>query len=189
MEPLRDALNSKHTSPAVRGSLRVMAEGAWPFQATLHEGGLSDSPLCCACQESRGTFYHRVRECPAQHWCRKGQVASAAGVVGGSPSPEEEEADPLLRRGLAYRPPQARVPAMRYESVVGPAGRCDADLGFKFTGAAGSDGSMPVGKPTGARRAGWSAVSVSEDGTLAYAIFGSCPDRCPTAHRAELWAS
>jgi len=42
-------------------------------------------------------------------------------------------------------------------------------------------------KPVMARRAGWSAVSVTECGSLRFAYYGTCPDRCPTAHRAELW--
>ena len=30
-------------------------------------------------------------------------------------------------------------------------------------------------------------MSVSGDGNLEFAIFGTCDDRCPTAHRAEVW--
>jgi len=56
-----------------------------------------------------------------------------------------------------------------------------------FTGEVGTDGSMIDLRPIAARRAGWSAVSTDSEGNLAFAIFGTCPDRCPTANRAELW--
>jgi len=42
--------------------------------------------------------------------------------------------------------------------------------------------------PTRARRAGWSGVCTTEQGELRFAFFGTCSDRCPTAHRAEIKA-
>jgi len=57
-----------------------------------------------------------------------------------------------------------------------------------FTGLAAADGSMKYMRPVRARRAGWGNVAVKENGELRFAFFGVCPDRCPTAHRAEIWA-
>ena len=38
------------------------------------------------------------------------------------------------------------------------------------------------------RRAGWSGVSLSSYGPLNFSWYGTCSDRCPSAHRAELRA-
>jgi len=110
LEPLSAFLASKKPSAAVKGSLRAMAEGGWPTQASLHQDGLADSPLCRACGLHNGTLYHRVRVCQHQAWMRKGKQAARAGLIGGSPGDLEEEASPLLRRGIPIAPERLPPP-------------------------------------------------------------------------------
>jgi len=184
LEPLRGICSSKKTSPAASGSLRAMAEGAWPTQASLYEAGLSDSPICQACEQDKGTFYHRVRMCRCTRDLRQGQLGSAMGMIGEG-SPEEEASNPLFRRGLPIAPERKPPPTFYEEWVEGDAFSEQDD--YAFTGTAGSDGSLIDLRPIQARRAGWSAVSTSHSGELRFACYGTCPDRCPTAHRAELW--
>jgi len=83
------------------------------------------------------------------------------------------------------RPKDSRPPQFWEELVVGPAGLDDED--HLFGGMVGADGSMRNTRPVRARRAGWSNVCTTEYGELRFAYYGVCPDRCPTAHRAELW--
>ena len=46
---------------------------------------------------------------------------------------------------------------------------------------------MRGGPPTEARRAGWAAILVDEEGSIRHGLYGSCPDAFPTSLRAELW--
>jgi len=107
LEPLRAYCDRKSTSAAVKGSLRSMAEGGWPTQASLYAAGLSDSPLCQLCQSSPGTFYHRVRACRGTQHLRKGAWATRAGLCSAGVGTAEETATPLFRRGVAVAPPRA----------------------------------------------------------------------------------
>ena len=181
LEPLLAYSNAKHTSAAVRGSLRAMAEGAWPTQKTLFEGGLADDPLCTACAAAPGTFYHRVRMCPSTAWLRQGGLPKAGMIGPGSSA--EEASNSLFRRGIPVAPTRVAPPKHDTVRENGSAQMNDNT----FTGQASSDGSMIDPRPVRARRAGWSAVSTDEQGELLFALYGPCPDRCPTSHRAELW--
>ena len=58
---------------------------------------------------------------------------------------------------------------------------------FKFTGVGFTDGAVRGGPPASARRAGWSAILVNENGAIQHGLYGSCPDAFPTSLRAELW--
>lgn len=57
-----------------------------------------------------------------------------------------------------------------------------------LVGLVGTEGSMVNPRFVCARRSGWSTVKCGPEGKLLYALYGACPDRCPTARRAELWA-
>jgi len=120
-------------------------------------------------------------------WCteqsRSGKDGELAGLCGEC-SAEEEARNPLLRRGIPYAPPRLLpVPAWE-ETAFGPTILDDEEI--FFTGRAGSDGSLPDPRPVRARRGGWSAVSVDDFGELRFVIYGTCPDRCPSSHRAEI---
>ena len=67
-------------------------------------------------------------------------------------------------------------------------GSLPADAPAVFSGKAYTDGSLRNNRPIRARRAGWSAVQTGAGGELVFATFGPSPDRCPTAHRAEILA-
>jgi len=102
----------------------------------------------------------------------------------GPGNPLEEAGNPLFRRGIPYAPMRS-PPVPAFEEVsFGPDIIDDEDL--VFTGFAGSDGSLPVAMPVRARRGGWAAVSVDDGGELRFAIYGTCQDRCPSSHRAEI---
>ena len=162
-----------------------MAEGGWPTQASLFKGGLADSPLCTACSVAEGTLYHRVRMCSCTSWLRQAKDSEAAGIIGPARA-GEEDSNSLLRRGIPVRPDRTPPPPCQVCTEVGAIAAADED-DFVFTGDVGSDGSMKVVRPVMARRAGWGAVAAGPAGELLLADYGSCPDRCPTAHRAELW--
>ena len=82
--------------------------------------------------------------------------------------------------GVTPGAPDAPCPDARFP-------QSDVSSDFVFTGTVGSDGSMPVVRPIRARRTGWAAVATDEDGEFLFACYGPCGDRCPTAHRAEIW--
>ena len=63
-----------------------------------------------------------------------------------------------------------------------------ADDGFTFTGIGFTDGALRGRAPRNARRAGWAAVLVDENGAVLHGIYGPCPDTFPDSARAELWA-
>ena len=58
---------------------------------------------------------------------------------------------------------------------------------FTFTGNGFSDGSVLHPQIIAARRAGWAAVLVDDEGHLIAGLYGTCPDRYPTSLRAELY--
>jgi len=104
LEPLLEVSNRKATGPAAKASLRVMAEGGWPTQASLHAAGLADSPLCRFCKRGPGTFYHRVRQCRGTQWMRTGPLGELAFPDGGPGSAWEEATNPLWRVGGTFAP-------------------------------------------------------------------------------------
>jgi len=107
LDPLKDFCDRKGTPAATKGSLRSMAEGGWPSQASLFAAGLSDSPLCQLCHREPGTFYHKVRTCLGTQHFRTGAWARRAGLCSSGQGTAEETATPLLRRGIAVAPPRA----------------------------------------------------------------------------------
>ena len=115
---------------------------------------------------------------------RAGNDAKDAGIIG-KPGAGEESTDTLSRYGVdvqvAPSPPVTEVVYREYGEHFQPEDRT-------FMGLVGTDGSMINPRPACARRAGWSAVKCDREGNVLYAAYGACPDRCPTAHRAELWA-
>jgi len=186
LEPLKDFCDRKGTPAATKGSLRSMAEGGWPSQASLFAAGLSDSPLCQLCHREPGTFYHKVRTCLGTQHFRTGAWARRAGLCSSGQGTAEETATPLLRRGIAVAPPRAPPPEALEDFKKGDP---EVEKGEAvFTGRAATDGSMIDVKPARARRAGWSGVCTTEEGELRFAFYGTCADRCPTAHRAEIHA-
>jgi len=184
LEPLKQVMTARRTDSGVRASLRVMAEGGWPSQASLFKAGLADDPNCLLCKKEAGTLYHRLRKCQGTADIRQCKLASQAGMTGMG-SAAEEEANPLFRRGIAVAPHRSPPPRWWEDFVLGP-GEPEPEE-FVFTGVAGSDGSLIDTRPVRARRAGWSAVATNEEGELRFALFGVCPDRCPSAHRADIW--
>ena len=191
LEPAIAFCNSKHTSPQVAGSIRSLLEGGWPSQASLHEAGLADSPDCLFCPGQRGTLFHRLRECQNTAWLRQLRLSEQAGLAG-PVGVREEASEPLLRRGVPYAPPRLSPVPSGEHSVMeehGPAAGCLPEgEAAVFRGKAYTDGSLRNNRPIRARRAGWSAVQASPQGELVFALYGPCPDRCPTAHRAEVMA-
>lgn len=98
----------------------------------------------------------------------------------------EAEWDPLLCRGVPFaqetRLPPAKEVAYDFGSLPPT-----ADDNVVIRGTVGTDGSLMHPTPAKARRSGWSVVSVDASGALKVAIYGTCPDRVPSSHRAELW--
>ena len=185
LEPLRDVIRKKATPPAAKASLKVMAEGGWPTQASLYAAGMAEDPLCRACGEEPGTLYHRVRSCCATSWMRQGPLGEESGLSSGQADPWEETSTPLWSRGIG-RAPQLTPPPPFHETLVLGKEELGEDE-MVYQGVAAADGSMIDVRPTSARRAGWGAVSADLKGELRFLWYGTCPDRCPTAHRAELW--
>ena len=115
---------------------------------------------------------------------RVGKDAKAAGIDG-RPGAGEERTDTLSRYGVdVHVPPAPPVTEVVYHEY----GEHFQPEDQTLEGLVGTDGSMIHPRPVCARRAGWSAVRCDREGSLLYAVYGACPDRCPTAHRAELWA-
>ena len=101
---------------------------------------MSDPPICQACGQDKGTFYHRVRMCRCTRDLRQGQHGTAMGMIGEG-SPEEEEAsNPLFRRGLPLAPERNPPPVFFEELVLGDDSPEQGDC--VFSGTAGSDGSL-----------------------------------------------
>ena len=92
----------------------------------------------------------------------------------------------MLRRGVTFAPPRVPPPEFWEDHAFGMDTLEDGEM--VFTGVAAADGNLRDGRPIRARRAGWSAMSANVAGELRFAFFGVYPDRCPTAHRAEVWA-
>ena len=59
---------------------------------------------------------------------------------------------------------------------------------FCFQGDVFTDGAMRGPAVPHLRRAGWSAVSVDNNGLITFGLYGACPDEFPSAFRAELLA-
>ena len=148
----------------------------------MYEQGLADSPTCPACNKGVGSIFHRLRECPNTSGMRQGKLAEAAGIAG-RPRAGEDRTDTLSIHGVDVRvppsPPVLEWSCHEYGEDYQPEDQV-------LIGLVGTDGSMINPRPTSARRSGWSVVKCKDDGTLLYAAYGTCPDRCPTAHRAEL---
>ena len=102
----------------------------------------------------------------------------------GAGNEQEEMTSPLFSKGVTFAP-MLTPPPFREVLEVGEAALEESEL--IYSGVASSDGSMIDVRPVGARRAGWSAVAGNDAGELRFVFYGTCPDRCPTAHRAELW--
>ena len=93
--------------------------------------------------------------------------------------------DTLLDYGVPERL-HARLPPPAVVRAVDADGNDVPLKAVRFAGEAFSDGSLLSPQPRGARRGGWAAIGVSADGKVQHRIFGTCPDRFPSAYRAEL---
>jgi ribonuclease HI len=92
--------------------------------------------------------------------------------------------DPLYQQGVPLLPPRPAVP----EPEIHWCGGRKPSSDFTFTGHGFTDGAMTGGSPKVARRAGWAAVLVTDDGAVIAGLYGPWPDPFPTAFRAELRA-
>ena len=183
LEALSNFHKSSRWSPAVRGSLRALAEGGWWSRERLFEAGLVDSAACTACGEPISNLRHWSCYCPRS--LALAETASDDVQAAVATAAAHRESDPLLDHGIPARVPLALPPPAEVRALD-PDGKEIPLESVRFAGEAFSDGSLISPLPHGARRAGWAAIGLSSDGVVRHRIFGTCPDRFPSAYRAEL---
>lgn len=115
------------------------------------------------------------------------EVAEIAGVAGvsGKLHAGEERTGTLSRYGADVQVPLSPSSTEWIFQTM------DDDLqseGWVIVGLVGTDGSKIKPRPLSGRRAGLTAVKCDGAGRAVYAVYDTCLDRSPTAHRAELWA-
>ena len=96
-------------------------------------------------------------------------------ILGGSP---------LFQHGLP--PSLDRVQAPQFMQRT-----CNDNVSsevFSFQGDVFTDGAMRGPAAPHLKRAGWSVVSVDNNGLITFGLYGTCPDDFPSAFRAELLA-
>ena len=159
-------------------------------QSQLHDEGLVDSQLCQLCLKARGTFLHRsMCEMMAPTRAKaKGEEKEALEKASRVDSAEQ----PLYEHGIPLKPPcklkcTGGKRLDKLERWRLPPGAPVNGKPF-FTGLAATDGSMLNPAPIAARRAGWSAVAVDEQGCVKHALYGVLQVLRPTAYKAELFA-
>ena len=103
LEALSTVVRSKRTPPAIAASLRALAEGGWPTQYSLHQGGRAVDPWCKECEQEEGTFYHRVCRCPHRERLRSSKLGLKVGFPTQASPPPHEGTHPLFWRGIPPR--------------------------------------------------------------------------------------
>ena len=78
-------------------------------------------------------------------------------------------------------------PIFQEELILLDPQQAENPLAGSYSGKAGSDGSMINIRPVMARRADWGTVQADATGKPLWGHFGTCPDRKPSSHRAEVW--
>ena len=154
---------------------------------------------CLHCPGCRGTFYHRMRQCPLQDQLRRTTLGKRAGLQKPGARAIEELNDPLLRTGLPrWLDAKTLPPTFNLEYEFGPAHEqhvtWESSSSGEWTrpcfdvGKCGTDGGMKFLAPRRARRSGLAVAVFTPAGEYVLGIWSPCPDRFPTAHRAEVWA-
>jgi ribonuclease HI len=182
LEPLGDLLASKAVQDrAVAESLRALGEDGWWPQSRMHSVGMPGvmDSTCRACLRAVGDLPHRCIGCSASSATRDAYEHQA--VLDRARS-HVHSREPLYLFGVPILPPRNKVPTF----VSRWCGGRVPDGNFSFTGNGFTDGAMRGRAPKTARRAGWAAVLVDDDGLMDAGLYGTCGDRFPTAHRAEL---
>ena len=93
---------------------------------------------------------------------------------------------PLFVHGIPVQEEEPKGPPF-VERWCGGVQPIDNDP-YVFTGNVFTDGAMKGPALARLRRAGWAAVTVDDNANIVYGLYGTCPDRFPTAFRAELLA-
>jgi ribonuclease HI len=182
LEALSDLLASKaFTDRAARESLRALGEDGWWPQARMHSVGMPGvlDGTCRACLRAIGDLPHRCIGCAASAETRNSYEQQP--VLDRARSHVHCH-EPLYLYGVPLLQPRLPVPKF----VSRWCGGRVPDGNFTFTGNGFTDGAMRGRAPRTARRAGWAAVLVDDDGLIEAGLYGTCGDRFPTAHRAEL---
>ena len=168
-------------------SLAVMAEGGWATQASLFQAGRAVSEDCLHCPGCRGTFYHRMRQCPLQDQLRRTTLGKRAGLQKPGARAIEELNDPLLRTGLPrWLDAKTLPPTFNLEYEFGPAHEqhvtWESSSSGEWTrpcfdvGKCGTDGGMKFLAPRRARRSGLAVAVFTPAGEYVLGIWSPCPD-------------
>ena len=182
MKPAIDAMRSakaKGASLAALSSFRAMFEGGWWTQGKFHFHGMASSPLCRACDQEHGTFWHRVagRCKPAEDeppWTTAEETSVEEG--------KKRWWDPLYSRGVAALPLTPVWPKPFTASYPPEANE------VVLTGHVYTDGAMR-GVLAQARRSGWAFAQVDPITLeLVVAYYGHSGGPWHSVLRAELQA-
>ena len=125
-------------------------------------------------------MHHRLRGCPASRTIR--DTFKDQAIFGRAQSAAHCN-EPLFRYGIPTRLAATATP----KAVTRWCGGRPPPGEFAFTGVGFTDGAVRGGPPAYARRAGWSAILVNNDGEIMRGLYGTCPDEFPTSLRSELW--
>ena len=125
-------------------------------------------------------MHHRLCCCPASRSIR--DTFKDQAILGRAQSAAHCN-KPLFRYGIPTRLAATATP----KAVTRWCGGRPPPGEFAVTGVGFTDGAIRGGPPACARRAGWSAILVNNDGEIMHGLYGICPDEFPTSLRAELW--
>ncbi len=168
--PIRSALRSARMSPAAKACLRrTFAGGYWSGARRAAAGMLGDPG--CDCGAPLDDTHHRLYECPRSKPARDALLCDRHLALAQS----AERGHPMWTRCLVRNPagelPKASTAHDEYWYFAdGVEDRAHALSGNIFI-----DGSALFPKCAPARRAGWTALDLKEDGTVRAAVYGPVP--------------
>ena len=174
-EESRQAIRSKRVSQLARTRLAQAITGKLVTAETLRRNGVDVPVECPKCCEGQDSVFHRCWECPFSHDIRH-KVA---------PQRMREQAvnqgrwHPLYGAGIAIDAQPDMRPNGNCEAnwfVDDSLGNwCDNTYFGSVLGKVYTDGSAKLADSAAHAHAGWAAVQLFPDGTVAKAVYGTVP--------------
>ncbi len=169
IEPVRAALRSKSMSPGAKACFRRAFAGGYWSNARRFAAGIGDS-AGCDCGADLDDAFHRIYECPRSQHVRDQHLSEQ---VKGMAAATTDRGSPALTRGL-MQDPSTQLPRARDEQEehwLFPRGERPRQL----SGNMFIDGSALFPTSRAARRAGWTALQLGDDGEIEAAVYGPVP--------------
>ncbi len=168
--PIRSALRSTRMTPAAKACLRRTFAGGYWSGARRAAAGMLDNPGC-DCGAPIDDTHHRLYECPRSQPARDALLCDRHLALARSAA----RGHPMWTRCLARNPagelPQASTAHDEYWYFADDV----EDRTHALGGNIFIDGSALFPTCAPARRAGWTALDLKEDGTVRAAVYGPVP--------------